>query len=59
MAIPVIDAEKCVGCAACESSCPTEAIKVGDDAIAAIDAGACVECMACIDSCPTEAISES
>lgn len=57
MAVPVVDANTCVGCGACEAGCPAEAIKV-EDGVAVINADACVECLACIDNCPCGAISE-
>ena len=58
MAVPVVNAETCVGCGSCEAGYPAEAIKVNEDGIAVIDASACVECLACIDNCPTGAITE-
>jgi len=50
-----IEADKCVGCGACTSECPNEAIKEVDDKyeIACDD---CVDCGACADACPSEAI---
>lgn len=47
--------DQCVSCGSCESECPTDAIKAGDD-IYVIDADACVDCGVCVDSCPTSAI---
>ena len=58
MAVPVVNAEMCVGCGSCEAGCPAEAIKVNEDSVAVIDASACVECLACIDNCPAGAITE-
>ncbi|MDC1068848.1 YfhL family 4Fe-4S dicluster ferredoxin [Candidatus Kapabacteria bacterium] len=51
--------EKCVNCARCERSCPTEAISQGDDYFE-IDAETCVECVGFYDEpqcqlvCPVE-----
>ena len=47
--------DKCVGCGACASSCPAEAITVADKAT--IDAAKCVDCGACEGACPAEAIT--
>lgn len=47
--------DDCVGCGACASTCPVEAIAQNDDKYA-IDAATCVDCGACVDSCPVEAI---
>lgn len=55
MAKAHVDQDTCVGCGACESSCPVGAIKV--DGKASVDQGACVECGSCASSCPVSAIS--
>ncbi len=52
MAHKVTDA--CVGCGACEGSCPVGAITM--DGTAKIDADACIDCGACEGACPTGAI---
>jgi ferredoxin len=50
-----VDQKKCIGCEACVSECPSEAIKMASDK-AVVDNGACVDCGVCVDACPAEAI---
>ncbi len=51
-----VDADKCLGCGACEGTCPVSAIKLdGDKAV--VDADTCVSCGACAGACPAEAIT--
>lgn len=52
MAHKVTDA--CVGCGACEGSCPVGAISMDGNAV--VDADACIDCGACEGACPTGAI---
>jgi ferredoxin len=56
MAKATVDADNCVGCGACESTCPVSAISIGDGK-ATIDQEACLECGACESACPVSAIS--
>ncbi|MCE4625452.1 MAG: phosphoadenosine phosphosulfate reductase family protein [Desulfurococcales archaeon] len=45
----------CAGCKACETSCPTGAIKVkreGDGFRPVVDPGLCIHCKLCLDNCP-------
>ncbi|MCR2044793.1 electron transfer flavoprotein subunit alpha/FixB family protein [Anaerosalibacter massiliensis] len=53
MAIKVIK-EKCVGCGACVTVCPADAINMIDKK--AIITDKCIACGACINKCPVEAI---
>ena len=53
----VVDAGKCIGCGACQATCPVAAISLGDSSIAEVDAGACIGCGSCVDGCPAEAIT--
>lgn len=50
-----VNEDECIACGACESACPSDAIKVDEKAV--VDADACIECGACVDECPVEAIS--
>ncbi|MBN1115162.1 MAG: 4Fe-4S binding protein [Oligoflexia bacterium] len=52
----VIDKDKCVGCGACQSECPVEAIEQ-DGSVYKIDASKCIDCGNCVGVCPVEAIS--
>ncbi|MCL2390798.1 MAG: 4Fe-4S binding protein [Endomicrobia bacterium] len=52
-----IDGAVCVGCGACEGTCPVTAISPKDDKYV-IDADKCVDCGACEGSCPVNAISK-
>lgn len=51
-----IDKEACVGCGACASECPVDAITEVDGKYE-INADTCIDCGACVGVCPTEAIS--
>lgn len=53
MAIKVIK-EKCVGCGACVTVCPADAINMIDKKAVITDK--CIACGACINKCPVEAI---
>ena len=46
--------EECIGCGACPSTCPVNAIEEGTP-IFKINAD-CIDCGACVDSCPVNAI---
>ena len=53
-----IDVDTCVGCGACEGTCPASAI-IPKDGKYEIEAGKCVDCGACEGSCPVTAISKA
>lgn len=48
--------DECIGCGACESECPVEAISWGSGILYFIDPGKCTSCGKCIEFCPVEAI---
>lgn len=43
--------DECIGCGACASNCPVEAISEGADGKYVIDADTCIECGACEGAC--------
>jgi NAD-dependent dihydropyrimidine dehydrogenase PreA subunit len=47
--------EECINCAACDASCPVDAISEQGDA-RVIDGETCIDCGACVDTCPVNAI---
>lgn len=54
----VINGENCIGCGACEGTCPAGAIAEADGGKYVIDADCCLDCGACADGCPVGAIAE-
>jgi len=52
---PVIDADKCKHCKACELHCKARCIAIGKED-AHIDYSRCVDCFNCIDSCKFDAL---
>jgi ferredoxin len=51
-----VNKDSCIGCGACESSCPIGAIQL-DNGKATVNQSKCTECGACAGSCPVSAIS--
>ena len=51
----VVDKDACIGCGACEGTCPVGAIVATDDGKFAIN-DSCVDCGACEGGCPVSAI---
>lgn len=52
-----INEDECLGCGACASECPVEAISENDGKYV-IDPEKCIECGACAGACPVGAPKE-
>ena len=50
-----VEQERCIGCGACASICPVNAIKLVNGH-AKIDAKKCIKCGSCAQFCPVSAI---
>ena len=48
----------CIGCGACEATCPVQCNSMGDDGLAEINKDICIDCGACQGVCPVEAIED-
>ncbi|TZE82263.1 4Fe-4S binding protein [Calorimonas adulescens] len=55
MAYKII-AEECIGCGACESECPENAISATEDFVYVIDPAKCTEDATCVSVCPVDCI---
>jgi NADP-reducing hydrogenase subunit HndC len=54
-----IDAEDCIGCTACTSVCPTDAISGERQEVHTISEDLCIACGACVTKCPVDAIEQA
>ena len=52
-----VNADLCIGCAACVGVCPVGALSMNDEEKSQCDEGSCIECGACTSVCPAEAIT--
>jgi len=57
--MPYYIIETCIGCTACTSRCPTDAITGERKALHVIDPDLCIDCGACGVVCPAEAIYDN
>jgi uncharacterized protein (DUF362 family)/NAD-dependent dihydropyrimidine dehydrogenase PreA subunit len=53
---PLIEPQKCDGCAICAQVCPPGALRM-TETLPALDASLCIPCYCCQESCPREAIT--
>ncbi len=53
-----ISKNKCLGCEACISKCPTNAISINNDGFAVINKNKCIDCGICVKNCSQNAIKE-
>ncbi|MDO4466107.1 MAG: 4Fe-4S binding protein [Bacillota bacterium] len=53
----IIEKDTCIGCGACEGTCPVGALSMDDEGKSTCDESACISCGACAGSCPVGAIT--
>ena len=54
----VVNKDLCLGCGACVSVCPVEALSLDADGHAESNKDVCIYCGTCVDTCPVQAISQ-
>ncbi len=54
--LPLIHLNQCVGCGACVTQCPTNALGRQDDKAALVRPDLCIYCADCETLCPSNAI---
>ncbi len=52
-----VNKDLCIGCGACQETCPLGAISADADGKRVVDADLCVDCGACEGACPVGAIA--
>jgi len=53
-----VNKEICIGCGACEGTCPVGSIKLDAEGKAEADQSTCIDCGACVAGCAVEAITQ-
>ncbi|MDD5551946.1 MAG: 4Fe-4S binding protein [Candidatus Pacebacteria bacterium] len=57
--MPKINKDQCVGCGACITECPNQAIEIKEDGKAEINQEKCQKCGKCIEVCSVGAIEKT